>query len=218
MRACAFVGPSLGVNERPRYAGLEYRPMARRGDVTAAVREGFDAIVLIDGAMIYEYPPSPREIALALTRGVRLVGAASIGALRAVELAPLGMEGVGWVYEQFRSGAVDCDDELVCLYAEALGQRLSIPLINIRYACRTLITRRELARAPAARLIAALRTRYYEERDEVLLDQLVQEAGLAICPKALLAPEFDIKAIDALLALHMVATSAPLSGPRGSIS
>ena len=209
MRACAFVGPSLGPSERPRYAGLEYRPMARRGDVDAAVREAFDVIVLIDGAMIYEYPPSPREIAFAMTHGVRLIGAASIGALRAVELAPLGMHGVGWVYEQFQRGAVDCDDELVCLYAEPLGQRLSIPLINIRYACKKLVIRGELGRAPAAKLISALRARYYEERDEALLDQLAREFGLATGHQALLAREFDIKAIDALRALDAVAGPGP---------
>ncbi|MBP5873147.1 hypothetical protein F3K24_43140, partial [Streptomyces sp. LBUM 1485] len=49
-----------------------------------------DTAVIIDG--LYHQAPALRhkEIIAAMARGVRVIGAASIGALRAAELAPFG--------------------------------------------------------------------------------------------------------------------------------
>ena len=48
-----------------------------------------------------------------LAAGVRVLGAASLGAIRAAELAPCGMEGVGLVYALYAAGLVRRDDAVM---------------------------------------------------------------------------------------------------------
>ncbi len=60
---------------------------------------------LIDGAFAETRAVWHREILWALSQGIHVFGAASMGALRAVELAPFGMRGVGTVYRAYQTGA-----------------------------------------------------------------------------------------------------------------
>jgi hypothetical protein len=62
-----------------------------------------------------------------MKQGVHVFGAASMGALRAAELAAFGLEGVGDIYEAFASGALEDDDE-----AEGGYRPLSEAMVNIR--------------------------------------------------------------------------------------
>ena len=65
---------------------------------------------------------------------MRVFGAASLGALRAAECAPFGMEGVGAIFERCRSGALEDDHELALAYAprELDYAPLTEPLVNVR--------------------------------------------------------------------------------------
>ncbi|MFG2439695.1 TfuA-like protein [Streptomyces sp. NPDC048508] len=108
-----YVGPTLEKSV-PEFAepGMRVCPPARHGDLIAdALRDG-DTVVLIDG--VYHQAPALRhkEILAAMGRGVRVIGAASIGALRAAELAPFGMLGVGAVYTAYAQGKITGDDEV----------------------------------------------------------------------------------------------------------
>jgi len=82
----------------------DYRPPARRGDVLAAARDGADIICLIDGVFFQDSSVAHKEILEALQMGVRVIGASSMGALRAAEMDVYGMEGVGEIYRAYRSG------------------------------------------------------------------------------------------------------------------
>jgi hypothetical protein len=88
-----FLGPTLNPVAAQEICNAEFRPPAAMGDVTRAVSEGADAIVLIDG--VFEDRPSVwhKEILWALSKGIGVVGAASMGALRAAELHNQGMLG-----------------------------------------------------------------------------------------------------------------------------
>ena len=128
-----FVGPSL---PRPPQlpADWQVRPPARRGDIYRALRHRPRAIVLIDG----EFHGSPavwhRELLDAIAEGVAVVGASSMGALRAAELDGLGMIGCGRIFEAFRDGVLNADDEVALVYGpEAVGYpAMSEPLVNLR--------------------------------------------------------------------------------------
>ena len=88
-------------------------PPARQGDIYRAVRHYAPrAIGLIDGAFAEVRAVWHREILWALSQGVHVFGAASMGALRAVELAPFGMRGVGAVYQAYQTGVWPGFDEL----------------------------------------------------------------------------------------------------------
>jgi hypothetical protein len=69
-----------------------------------------------------------------MEHGVHVFGAAGLGALRAAELDSFGMHGVGTVYQAFRDGTLDRDDEVAVRHGTAEdGYRpLSEAMVNIR--------------------------------------------------------------------------------------
>ena len=58
---------------------------------------GFRNILIMDGYFYSKFPCTTFEVMLALEQGLNVFGAASIGALRAVELDHYGITGVGYV-------------------------------------------------------------------------------------------------------------------------
>ena len=128
-----FAGPSLA-GTGSAAPGVSLRPPARCGDVAAAVRERPAAIGLVDG--LFETAPSPwhKELLWALSRGIAVYGAASMGAIRAAELLPFGMVGVGRVFELYRDGVIEDDDEVAVQHGPPeLGYvHLSEAMVNVR--------------------------------------------------------------------------------------
>ncbi|WP_162820804.1 TfuA-like protein [Microvirga calopogonii] len=84
-----------------------------------AIRDGASCIALIDGAFETQASVWHKEILYALSGGVPVFGASSIGALRAAECHTFGMEGVGKVFEDFRSGKRTADDDVAVIHAPA---------------------------------------------------------------------------------------------------
>jgi hypothetical protein len=65
-------------------------------------------------------------------------GSAGAGALRAAELETFGMRGIGWVFQAFRDGTLDQDDEVAVQCGNrADGYRpRSEAMVNIRQTLR----------------------------------------------------------------------------------
>ncbi|OWV83166.1 TfuA-like protein [Rhizobium sp. R693] len=129
-----FVGPSLP--DAAHFVGDEITicPPAVRGDVLAAVKAGAHAIGIVDGGFEYVAPVWHKEILYALSRKVHVFGAASMGALRAVECRVFGMVGIGRIYSEYASGVTIDDSDVALLHGpEELGYKaLTIPLVNVR--------------------------------------------------------------------------------------
>jgi hypothetical protein len=162
----AFLGPSLRAEEARRIARCRVLPPARAGDVLAILPERPLAIALVDG--LFDTTPSVwhRELLLALESGIAVFGGASMGALRAVELAPLGMVGVGRIFRWYRDGVVDDDGEVALLHGDAEhGYRpLTVPLVNVRAAAEA-ARAEDVIGAPEARaLVRAAEELHYTER------------------------------------------------------
>ncbi|OXM60823.1 hypothetical protein CF166_34870 [Amycolatopsis sp. KNN50.9b] len=140
-------------------------PPARHNDLfDTAIRDG-DTVVLIDG--VYHQAPALRhkEILAAMGRGIRMVGAASIGALRAAELAPYGMLGVGHIYTAYVRGDIDGDDEVAVGQApDGAWDALTWPLVNLRHALQLAVADQVLDAGRVAGLLSALRAVYYPQR------------------------------------------------------
>src|SRR4051812_15444582 len=98
-RIVVFTGPTIAVSQAREILEADYRAPAKAGDVLIATRSHPDAIAIIDG--LFESVPSVwhKEILFALSEGVRVYGASSMGALRAAELHGFGMIGVGDIFE-----------------------------------------------------------------------------------------------------------------------
>jgi hypothetical protein len=112
MTSVVFSGPTLPAAEVTTRIGAICLPPARQGDLWRAVRELRPAAIgLIDGRFLDVPSVWHREILAALTEGVHVFGAASMGALRAAELDSFGMHGVGQIYTAYRDGVwPDLDD------------------------------------------------------------------------------------------------------------
>ncbi|RAS04370.1 TfuA-like protein [Ensifer adhaerens] len=129
-----FAGPTLYGASLSLPADVQLRPPAKQGDFYKAVREGATVIGLVDG--VYEHVPAiwHKEILFGLSEGVRVFGAASMGALRAAECAAFGMVGIGEIYEGYASGSLENDSDVAQSHAPAeMGfLPLSEPVVNVR--------------------------------------------------------------------------------------
>ena len=128
-----FAGPTIQGIDPPTHAGLAMRGPARQGDFFRAVEDGANVIGLIDG--VYEQVPAiwHKEILYALSKGVRVFGAASMGALRAAECAHFGMVGIGAIFEAYASGQIEDDADVAQLHGpkELNYLSLSEPMVNV---------------------------------------------------------------------------------------
>lgn len=141
-RCVVFTGPTLAAPDAETLLACVALPPARQGDVWRALRtHGPTAIGLIDGVFLHEPSVWHREILWALSRGVHVFGAASMGALRAAELALFGMRGVGKVFAAYRDGMwpgfaepFEDDDEVAVIHAPAeIGAAaLSDAMVDLR--------------------------------------------------------------------------------------
>lgn len=160
-----FLGPSC---ERKVAESIlpsaSFFPPAARGDVTAAAENGARIITLIDGVFFQDNAVGHREILAALSAGVRVIGASSMGALRAAELDTLGMEGIGLIYRLYRDGVLVSDDEVALVYDPEDYTPLSEPLINIRCTIRKARETGVIPADAAAALLSAARSLYFPER------------------------------------------------------
>jgi hypothetical protein len=70
---------------------------------------------------------------LVAKKNIIVVGAASLGALRAVELERFGMIGIGKIFELYRTGKVNADDEVAVTFDETSYKLQSEAMIDIRF-------------------------------------------------------------------------------------
>jgi hypothetical protein len=142
-----------------------------------------------------------REVLGVLKRGVTVIGASSMGALRAAELDGLGMVGVGEVYRRYRSGELESDDEVALVYDPESGYALSEPLVNIRATLEAAVADGVVAEADAGAVLEAAQALYFPERT---WPSALRRAAVADEVRAALArrPVVDLKRADAIAALE----------------
>jgi hypothetical protein len=175
--AVVFLGPSLNVEIAKQYLPAVYCGPAAQGDVLRVLPRRPRLIGIIDG--YFETVPAVwhKEILHAMSVGVHVLGAASMGALRAAELEPFGMVGVGQVFEWYRSGAIEDDDEVAVAHGPAdSGYRAaSEAMVNIRSAVASAQAANLIADAVASRLLEVAKGLHYSERDYRRLFQLLRD-------------------------------------------
>jgi hypothetical protein len=129
-----FLGPTLQLSAARRLLDADYRPPVAQGDVLRAVTERPAAIAIIDGYFANVPSVWHKEILYALSQGIPVLGAASMGALRAAELSAFGMRGVGAIFQAYMDGRLEDDDEVAVTHGPPeLGYPLlSEAMVNIR--------------------------------------------------------------------------------------
>jgi TfuA protein len=163
-RPIIFIGPSLNHDKARRIFQADYRAPAKKGDLMMLLTSYSNSteepnstnfVGLVDGLFLQDYPPTPIEVYQLLSnKNFHVVGGASIGALRAIELEKFGMVGIGKIFELFRNGATDADDEVAVTFQQGAGEDIqSEAMIDIRFnlfvACRKQIITDRVKRAIA---------------------------------------------------------------------
>jgi hypothetical protein len=116
-----------------------------------------------------------------MSEGIHVFGAASMGALRAAELEAFGMVGVGAIFQSYRDGLLEDDDEVAVAHASAEnGYRAgSDAMVNIRATLAR--ARREgiLSEPAAATLERIAKGLFYADRCYARMMEAAENAVVA---------------------------------------
>ena len=173
-----FAGPSLSGSRYQDEHGDARRALpevtwhgpARRGDAQALLAQPPGVFALADGTF-HSYPSIGHiELRDLLEAGWRLFGLCSMGALRACEMAHLGMRPWGVVAQRYVDDPDLPDDEVALVHgAEAPWLPLSEPLVHLRHFLDEMRREGVLDDERARTVASSLRERWYGERTLALL-------------------------------------------------
>ncbi len=180
MSAVVYVGPTISAEEVGSAIDAVCLPPVAQGDVYRAAMRKPRCIGLVDG--YFHGVPSVwhKEILWAMAQGIHVFGSASMGALRAAELSAFGMKGVGRIFEDYRAGRLQDDDEVAVVHApaEAGFTSLSEPMVNIRASLERAVQQAVLSAATAEALCRLGKSMAFESRDWSALLERARAGGL----------------------------------------
>lgn len=160
-----FVGPTVP-DAGALYPDITILPPARQGDLLRSVLAGANVIGLVDG--YFEYVPSVwhKEILYALSKGCQVLGAASMGALRAAECAPFGMIPVGTIAHEYLDGARVDDSDVAQSHAPAELNYLPLsqPQVNIEATLSHLFKSGEMTESEHGTILEANSRLFFKDR------------------------------------------------------
>lgn len=210
MEAIVFYGPSISAAELDGLMPATHAPPIRRGDLDAVGHH--DVIVILDGEFGQNFSVSPKEILAVIEQGKTVIGASSMGALRASELDRHGMIGIGWVYEYFRRSEVRRDADVALVYAPFDFKPMTVPMVDVEYWMKQALAAGLIADQQRTTALKAARKIFFAERtSEKLLDALRDAIGAPLL--ALLLEQSggtipNVKRADAVEAVCFAASLA----------
>lgn len=161
-----FVGPSLPDVRLLVSSDVVIKAPATQGDIQVAVNDGASAIGLVDGGFEYTASVWHKEILYGLSQGVQILGAASMGALRAAECHTFGMIGVGRIFEDYRDGIAIDDADVALLHAppEMDYLALTVPMVNVRATLQHAMAKAGITLAEAETIRAVADAIFFKDR------------------------------------------------------
>jgi hypothetical protein len=205
-----FSGPSITEAEVRQLAACTHAPPIKRGDLDAV--GDHDVFVILDGEFGQSMSVSPKEILAILDQGKIVIGAASMGALRASELDRSGMVGVGWVYDHFRRCAIRRDADVALVYSPFDYKPMTVPIVDLEYWMEQTSAAGLIGNKERARLLKTARNIFFAERSTDRLMGALRHAVGGETLDALLAFSGgtipNVKSIDATEAVRLGASLA----------
>jgi len=128
-----FIGPSLPLKEAKKILDADYRPPVARDDLAVLLDDPPQVIGIIDGVFHQQPAVSHKEILRALDEGITVVGGSSMGALRSAELDYAGMIGIGTVYQEYRDGIIESDDDVAIVFDPVTHELLCEALVSMNH-------------------------------------------------------------------------------------
>lgn len=189
MNQCVFLGPTMPAEKARELCSAAILPPVRQGDVyRVASLYRPAAIGIIDGYFNQVPAVWHKEILWALEHGIHVLGAASMGALRAAELEPFGMRGVGRVFEAYRDGFLapdtdatfEDDDEVAVVHGPPGTGYLPVSeaMVNIRVTLAAAEEAGVISSSTRRKLVHIAKRAFYPERNYDMLLEAAAEATL----------------------------------------
>jgi TfuA protein len=215
-----FGGPSLALLSPKARGQCVLNPPIRRGDLEAlssSKRPG--TAILVDGVFGSSLSVTPLECRILISAGWLLIGASSMGALRAAELWSAGMVGIGEVYSLLRAGVVRSDADVATLYSEDGERELTASMVHVRSIVQEVFDRGLLSMTAARKAVRAAQDIFWVDRAWSEVSAAWSDAGIAsaaidLALKLNTMPEHHPKCRDAKNAVHAalahVWTASPL--------
>lgn len=188
MNVCIFLGPTLAVDTARQELDAIYLPPAAHGDIyRATLRQPPPrAIGLIDGYFRQQPAVRHKEILWAMSQGIHVFGAASMGALRAAELADFGMSGVGRIFESLRDGTIEDDDEVAVDHGPAEVNYLALndAMVDIRVTFAAAVVEGVVKKTTESALVSIAKQLNFTERTYATILERARHADI---------PDRDVK-------------------------
>jgi hypothetical protein len=201
-----FLGPSLPSKEAKNLLKADFRAPARQGDVFLALKEKPRVIVLIDG--VFGAAPSVwhHEIRAAKASGVKIFGAASMGALRAAEL-PDCITPIGLIAQKYSSGEWNDDADVALLHSDSTTgyQSLSLPQVNVWATLTSAVRKKLLNTRECDALISLSQNIFYQDRTWGRVLELAPLKKRTALTMYVQSNAVDQKALDTKACLTMAA-------------
>jgi TfuA protein len=205
MKMIVFVGPSMAAEDRLAIRGAHFENPIRRGDLITFAE--YELFVILDGEFGQSLSVSPKEILALLDAGKTVIGASSMGALRASELDSFGMIGVGWVYEHFSKAEVRRDDDVALCYSPFDLSPTTVPMVDIVYGLDILMEAGLISGKERNSVLRKSRAVFFSERSQKKVDTIL-ETVFGSSRAEILRSSFgetfpSVKALDAKKALDL---------------
>jgi len=144
---------------------IDLRPPAQRGDLDElATSSPPGTALLVEGLFGTSLAVTPHECRSLIERGWQLCGAASMGALRASELWPVGMVGLGDVYAMYRIGRLRSDADVSVCYNPINWEEVTVSLVHVRAVLGRAEADGHIGGLEARTLLARARSIHWTER------------------------------------------------------
>ncbi|MFD0007165.1 TfuA-like protein [Streptomyces sp. NPDC127178] len=228
MSVHVFLGPTLSPERALAIVpDATIHPPAAHGDLLRLPVGPDDVVLIVDGFFHQRAPVRHKEILVLLARGATVVGCSSMGALRAAELHPHGMIGIGRVFQMFVDAEINADDEVAVAHAadddfRAVGD----PLVNIRYGLEQAQDQGVITADEALAVLRQAQLLPYTARSWRLILRGLRGERPDLCDRLAVwveanRPDLDLKKRDAIAALTAIAgrqlpvpEGPPVAGPR----
>ena len=115
-----------------------------------------------------------------MAEGIHVMGASSMGALRAAELSAFGMQGIGHIYNAYVTGKWEDDDEVTVAHGPAeLGfLAVSEAMANIRATLDRALAATAITLTEWASLTSIAKNLYYKDRNYEKILQIAVQQGM----------------------------------------
>lgn len=165
-----FGAPSLSFLPKAIRGELTIMPPIKKGDLNDLNTDS--PVLIVDGVFAQSLAITPKECFSYINSGRILMGASSMGAIRAAELWKYGMIGIGNIYNMYRMGQLQSDADVAVSYGIMEDQNVKELTYSVAHIAAVLLHIENIGYigpSTSFKLIQTARKIYFADRYEMTL-------------------------------------------------